>query len=133
MSGVEHHEPARFGRELRQCEVDALVVRDADVPGMIGKVIVMEPDEYQAWLGGAAVLAFGGVRAIDGLLCAASSPGQAWGGRSAVNLPALTISLADMSSALARVAGPGVSAIMARRTECREKLFPSQFILRGER
>ena len=51
-------------------------------------------------------------KAIGGLLCAATSSDQAWGGRTAVNLPALTISLADMVTALARVAGSEVSALI---------------------
>jgi nucleoside-diphosphate-sugar epimerase len=51
-------------------------------------------------------------RAIDGLLRAATSPGQAWGGRSAVNLPALTMTVADMVAALDRVAGPAASTLI---------------------
>jgi nucleoside-diphosphate-sugar epimerase len=51
-------------------------------------------------------------RAIEGLLCAAASSDQAWGGRSAVNLPALTVTVADMVAALERVAGPEVSALI---------------------
>ncbi len=51
-------------------------------------------------------------RAIDGLLCAATSTDQAWGGRSAVNLPALTLTVADMVTALERVAGPEASALI---------------------
>jgi len=51
-------------------------------------------------------------RAIDGLLCAATSSDEAWGGRSAVNLPALTLTVADMAAALERVAGPEVSALI---------------------
>jgi D-erythronate 2-dehydrogenase len=51
-------------------------------------------------------------RAIDGLLCAATSSDEAWGGRSAVNLPALTVTVADMAAALERVAGPEVSALI---------------------
>jgi D-erythronate 2-dehydrogenase len=51
-------------------------------------------------------------RAVDGLRRAATASDQAWGGRTAVNLPALTISLADMATALARVAGPEVSALI---------------------
>jgi D-erythronate 2-dehydrogenase len=50
--------------------------------------------------------------AIAGLRCAATASDQAWGGRTAVNLPALTISLADMADALARIAGPQVSALI---------------------
>ena len=51
-------------------------------------------------------------KAIAGLRCAATASDQAWGGRSAVNLPALTVSLADMADALARIAGPQVSALI---------------------
>jgi nucleoside-diphosphate-sugar epimerase len=51
-------------------------------------------------------------RAIDGLLCAATSSDGAWGGRSAVNLPPLTVTVADMVAALERVAGPAVSALV---------------------
>jgi nucleoside-diphosphate-sugar epimerase len=51
-------------------------------------------------------------KAIAGLLRAATASDQAWGGRSAVNLPALTISLADMAAALGRIAGPEVSALI---------------------
>jgi len=50
--------------------------------------------------------------AIAGLVRAATASDEAWGGRTAVNLPALTISLADMATALARVAGPEVSALI---------------------
>ena len=51
-------------------------------------------------------------KAIAGLRCAAMASDQAWGGRSAVNLPALTISVADMAAALTRIAGPEVSALI---------------------
>jgi D-erythronate 2-dehydrogenase len=51
-------------------------------------------------------------KAIAGLRCAATASEQAWGGRGAVNLPALTVSLADMAAALARIAGPQVSALI---------------------
>jgi D-erythronate 2-dehydrogenase len=51
-------------------------------------------------------------KAIDGLLCAATSSDEAWGGRSAVNLPALTVTVAEMADALERVAGPQVSALI---------------------
>ena len=51
-------------------------------------------------------------KAIAGLRGAATASDQAWGGRSAVNLPALTVSLADMAAALARVAGAQVSALI---------------------
>jgi nucleoside-diphosphate-sugar epimerase len=45
-------------------------------------------------------------RAIEGLLCAAASSEQSWGGRSAVTLPALTVTVADMVAALGRSAVP---------------------------
>jgi nucleoside-diphosphate-sugar epimerase len=51
-------------------------------------------------------------RAIEGLLCAAAAPDDAWGGRSPVNLPALTTTVAGMVSALERVAGPRASALI---------------------
>ena len=51
-------------------------------------------------------------RAIEGLLCAAASSQQSWGGRSAVTLPALTVTVADMVAALERAAGPGASALI---------------------
>ncbi|MGD0375853.1 MAG: D-erythronate dehydrogenase [Streptosporangiaceae bacterium] len=51
-------------------------------------------------------------KAIGGLLRAATSADEAWGGRTAVNLPALTVTVAGMAAALQRVAGPQVSALI---------------------
>jgi len=51
-------------------------------------------------------------RAIEGLLRAATSSEEAWGGRTAVSLPALTVTVADMVAALERAAGPEVSALI---------------------
>ncbi|MGE5287841.1 MAG: D-erythronate dehydrogenase [Micromonosporaceae bacterium] len=51
-------------------------------------------------------------RAIEGLLCAATSSEETWGGRTAVTLPALTVTVADMVAALERVAGVEVSALI---------------------
>jgi nucleoside-diphosphate-sugar epimerase len=51
-------------------------------------------------------------RAIEGLLRAASSSEESWGGRSAVTLPALTVTVADMVAALERVGGPEASALI---------------------
>ena len=51
-------------------------------------------------------------KAIGGLLRAATSSDEAWGGRSAVNLPALTVTVADMVTALERVAGPAASGLI---------------------
>ena len=51
-------------------------------------------------------------RAVSGLLCAATSSDLAWGDRTAVNLPALTVTVAEMAAALERVAGPRASALI---------------------
>ncbi len=51
-------------------------------------------------------------RAVAALLCAATSSGQAWGGRTAVTMPALTVSVAEMAAALQRIAGPQVSSLI---------------------
>jgi D-erythronate 2-dehydrogenase len=52
------------------------------------------------------------VRAIEGLMCAATSADAAWGGRTGVSLPALTATVADMVAALERAAGPTASALI---------------------
>jgi D-erythronate 2-dehydrogenase len=51
-------------------------------------------------------------KAIAALRCAATSSGQAWGGRTAVTMPALTVTVADMAAALTQVAGPQVSELI---------------------
>jgi len=51
-------------------------------------------------------------KAIGALRCAATSSDQAWGGRTALTMPALTLTVADMAAALTRVAGPQVSALI---------------------
>ena len=51
-------------------------------------------------------------KAIGALLCAATSSDEAWGGRTALTMPALTVTVADMAVALTRVAGPQVSALI---------------------
>ena len=50
--------------------------------------------------------------AIAGLLCAATSSDEAWADRTAMNLPALTVTVAEMVAALERAAGPGASALI---------------------
>jgi D-erythronate 2-dehydrogenase len=50
--------------------------------------------------------------AISGLLCAATSSDQAWGDRTAVNLPALTVTVGEMAAALERIAGPRARALI---------------------
>src|SRR5579859_8146121 len=51
-------------------------------------------------------------KAVGALLCAATSSDQTWGGRTALTMPALTVTVADMAAALTRVAGPQVSALI---------------------
>jgi len=51
-------------------------------------------------------------RAIEGLLRAASATDKEWGGHTAVNLPALTVTVGEMAAALERIAGPEVSALI---------------------
>jgi D-erythronate 2-dehydrogenase len=51
-------------------------------------------------------------RAVGGLLCAAAASDQAWGDRTPVNLPALTVTVAQMTAALERVAGPRAGALI---------------------
>jgi D-erythronate 2-dehydrogenase len=51
-------------------------------------------------------------KAIGALLCAATSSDQAWGGRAALTMPALTLTVADMAAALTRVAGPEVATLI---------------------
>jgi D-erythronate 2-dehydrogenase len=51
-------------------------------------------------------------RAISGLLRAAASSDQAWGDRTALNMPALTVTVAEMIAALERVAGTEISALI---------------------
>ena len=51
-------------------------------------------------------------KAIGALLCAATSSDHAWGGHTAVTMPALTVTVAEMAAALTRVAGPQVSALI---------------------
>ena len=51
-------------------------------------------------------------RSVEGLLCAATAAEEAWGGRSAVTLPALTVTVADMVAALEHAAGPAAAALI---------------------
>ena len=51
-------------------------------------------------------------REISGLLCAASATDRAWGDRTPVNLPALTVTVGEMVAALTRVAGPEASSLI---------------------
>jgi D-erythronate 2-dehydrogenase len=51
-------------------------------------------------------------RATAALLRAATASDEAWGGRSAVTMPALTVTVGEMVAALERAAGPAVSALV---------------------
>ncbi len=51
-------------------------------------------------------------KATGALLRAATCSDQAWGGRTALTMPALTLTVADMAAALTRVAGPQASALI---------------------
>ena len=51
-------------------------------------------------------------RTIAGLLAAAQASDSAWGPRTALTLPALTTTPAEMAAALERVAGPEVAALI---------------------
>jgi D-erythronate 2-dehydrogenase len=51
-------------------------------------------------------------KAVTALLRAATCAEQAWGDRTAVTMPALTVSVGEMAAALERAAGPGVSALI---------------------
>lgn len=51
-------------------------------------------------------------RTVAGLIGAAQASAQAWGPRTALTLPALTTTPAQMAAALAQVAGPAVAALI---------------------
>lgn len=51
-------------------------------------------------------------RAVDGLLRAAEASPPEWGDPTAVNLPAVTVTVGEMVQALERAAGPAVSALV---------------------
>jgi D-erythronate 2-dehydrogenase len=51
-------------------------------------------------------------KAIAGLLRAVQASDDEWGGRTAVNLPALTVTVREMVAALSRVAGPETAALI---------------------
>jgi nucleoside-diphosphate-sugar epimerase len=51
-------------------------------------------------------------KAVGALLCAAMTSDQAWGSRTALTMPALTLTVAQMAAALTRVAGPQVSDLI---------------------
>src|SRR5215469_2728281 len=51
-------------------------------------------------------------KAVEAVLSAATASDESWGGRTAVTMPALTMTVAGMVAALERVAGPEVSALI---------------------
>jgi nucleoside-diphosphate-sugar epimerase len=51
-------------------------------------------------------------RTVQGLICAAQSSDQAWGPRTALNLPALSTTAGEIAAALERVAGTAATALI---------------------
>ncbi len=51
-------------------------------------------------------------KAIEALMCAGTASEEAWAGRSAVNMPALSVTVADLVAGLERAAGPAVSSLI---------------------
>ena len=51
-------------------------------------------------------------KAIAALMCAGTSSEESWGGRSAVNMPALSVTVADLVTGLERAAGPATTALI---------------------
>jgi nucleoside-diphosphate-sugar epimerase len=51
-------------------------------------------------------------KAIAALMCAGTSTEASWGGRSAVNMPALSVTVADLVAGLERAAGPATTALI---------------------
>jgi D-erythronate 2-dehydrogenase len=51
-------------------------------------------------------------KAIAALVCAGTASEEAWGGRSAVNMPALSVTVADLVAGLERAAGPVAAALI---------------------
>lgn len=51
-------------------------------------------------------------RTVEGILRAAEVSDEAWGARTAVNLPALTTTVGEMAAALEKVAGPQATALL---------------------
>ncbi len=70
-------------------------------------------------------------RAIEGLIAVYEADREAFGGRTALNLPALTVSVREMLDALAAVAGPEVAArVRFERDENVERIvggWPARF------
>ena len=61
---------------------------------------------------GTAVALASPARTIAGLRRAAGAADADWGGRSAVTLPALTVTVGEMAAALGRAAGPAATALI---------------------
>lgn len=51
-------------------------------------------------------------RTVEGLLRALQAPAEAWGPRTALNLPALTTRVGEMAAALGRLAGPAATTLL---------------------
>lgn len=56
-------------------------------------------------------------RTVEGLLCALQAPAEAWGPRTALNLPALTTCVGDIAAALGRLAGSAATELLDWRPD----------------
>lgn len=56
---------------------------------------------------------------IDGLLCALQVTAEAWGPRTALNLPALRTTVGEIAEALGQLAGPAATALLDWRPDAR--------------
>lgn len=70
-------------------------------------------------------------KTLQGLICALTTPKAQWGAPTAVNLPALTTTVAEMAQALKEVAGHDVAALLDWEVDAKVQAivsgWPSQF------
>jgi nucleoside-diphosphate-sugar epimerase len=70
-------------------------------------------------------------KTLQGLICALTTPEAQWGAPTAVNLPALTTTVAEMAQALKEVAGTDVAALLEWEVDGKVEAivsgWPSQF------
>jgi len=70
-------------------------------------------------------------KTLQGLMCALTTPNAQWGAPTAVNLPALTTTVAEMAQALREVAGNDVAALLDWEVDAKVQAivsgWPSQF------
>ena len=93
----------------------ALTVTVADMAAALTRVAGPQVSALIDWVPDPIItrmFATSPAKAVGALLCAATASDQAWGGRTALTMPALTVTVAQMAAALTRVAGPQVSALI---------------------